>query len=138
MNDGIKHIEIIFDNGDTLDLDSSFFSNFYISNINENADEIPYEKIMNTNNLYANFVSMKLLNKKNNHHIMEKLLSNLNIDKIKLNISDSKSITFNIVSSADPFKKNDINKYNKSFTYNDDFCLLICPYKLKYKENIFI
>ena len=116
-----------------------YFSNLYISNIDDNADEIPYEKLLDTNILYANFFTLKINNSINdfyNSNIIKKISNKKNIAEIELNTSNDKKILFNLASSNDPFKKNDNNIYDQSFIKEDDLCLLITPYKLKYKNHL--
>ena len=135
MNNGINEIEIIFDDGDKIELNKEQFSHFYISNIDDDANEKPYEKLMDSNNLYANFVTLKV---NSDNYLKDFLLNNQNIAEIKIVTTHEKKIGFNVASTVDPFKRSDVNDFNKSFMLDDAFCLLICPYDLKYKKNLFI
>ena len=68
MTQGIKTIDIIFEDDTSISIDSILFSNFYISNIDEEAKEIPYEKLFNSNRLYANFITMRISNAINEYY----------------------------------------------------------------------
>ncbi|MDD2207973.1 MAG: hypothetical protein PHG03_00355 [Bacilli bacterium] len=140
MNCEIKEINLIFDDGENIVLEESFFTNFYISNINNFANEIPYEKLFDTNILYANFFTLKVkktINEVYNQNIINKIFNKKDISKVILNTSNQKEIVFNIASDIDPFKKDKNNTYNQSFILEDELCLLITPYKLKYKNHLF-
>ena len=140
MTQGIKSINIIFDDGDNLSIDNVLFSNFYISNIDGNANEIPYENILNTNILYANFLTLKIRNSINQHYnqnMINTIYNKKNISQIILNTEIGKEIMFNVASSIDPFDKKSSNIYDQSFILEDDLCLLITPYTIKYKNHLF-
>ena len=141
MNQGIKNIDLIFEDGESIVIEDSLFTHFYIANIDDEANEIPYEKICNTNILYANFIILKinnLIDKFYNDNIIKKILIKKNTSEIKIYTEAGKTVLFNIASSIDPFKKNSINYFDKSFTLEDDLCILICPYNIKYKNHLFI
>ncbi|MDD4187784.1 MAG: hypothetical protein PHX04_03380 [Bacilli bacterium] len=140
MNQGIEKINLVFDDGESITLEDSFFTNLYISNINNIANEIPYEKILDTNVLYANFFTLKIkksINELYNQNIINKIFNKKDISEIIINTNNQKEIVFNIVSNADPFTRNSNNKYNQSFILEEDLCLLITPYKIKYKNHLF-
>lgn len=140
MTQGIRTIDIIFEDGESISIDNLLFSNFYISNIDDEANEIPYEKLLNTNILYANFFTLKINNSINEYYknnIIKKIYDRKNIAEIILNTLNNKKITFNIASSIDPFNQNNTNKYDQSFLQDDDLCLLITPFKIKYKNHLF-
>ena len=140
MTQGIRTIDIIFEDGESISIDNLLFSNFYISNIDDEANEIPYEKLLNTNILYANFFTLKINNSINEYYknnIIKKIYDKKNIAEIVLNTLNNKKITFNIASSIDPFNQNNTNKYDQSFLQDDDLCLLITPFKIKYKNHLF-
>ncbi|NLL01487.1 MAG: hypothetical protein GX265_00465 [Mollicutes bacterium] len=140
MTQGIKTIDIIFEDDTSISIDSILFSNFYISNIDEEAKEIPYEKLFNSNRLYANFITMRISNAINEYYkgnVIKKIYDKKNISEIIINTINNKKIFFNIASSIDPFKNEDINLYDQSFIEDDDLCLLITPYKIKYKNHLF-
>ena len=58
--DNIVAIKIIFENGDNILIDKKEFADFYISNLNNQGEEIPYEPTLLKNKLYANFCLLKL------------------------------------------------------------------------------
>ena len=140
MNQGIKTINIIFDDNESIIVDESLFSHFYISNIDDDANEIPYEKLFDTNILYANFLSLKInykINEYYNQNIIKKIQDKKNIAKIILSTENNKEVLFQIASDIDPFKKNSTNSYDQSFIEEKDLCLLITPYKIKFKNHLF-
>lgn len=140
MTQGIKTINLIFEDGESISIDDFLFSNFYISNIDEEANEIPYEKLLDTNILYANFFTLKINNNINDYYhknIIKNIFDKKNIAEIVLNTTGEKTISFNLASSLDPFKKNNINTYDQSFIQDDDLCILITPYNIKYKNHLF-
>ena len=59
MVDNINNIIINLDNNKTIIADNKMFSNLYISNIDNNGDEIPYVNT-ETNSLISNFFMIKL------------------------------------------------------------------------------
>lgn len=141
MNQEIKNINLIFEDGETVQLDENLFTNFYIANIDNKANEIPYEKLLNTNILYANFLTLKINNLINNYYnedIIKKVYNKKNLAEIKISTSNGKEILFNVASSIDPFKKNINNYYDKSFIEEDNLCLLISQYEIKYKNHLFV
>ena len=52
----INNITVFFEQGEKLTIPADYIKKFYISNINKNGDEIPYEESGITNKLIANFV----------------------------------------------------------------------------------
>ena len=60
--DNIVAIKIIFENGDNILINKKEFVDFYISNLNNKGEEIPYEPTLLKNKLYANFCLLKLNN----------------------------------------------------------------------------
>ena len=51
----INNITVFFEQGEKLTIPADYIKKFYISNINKNGDEIPYEESGITNKLIANF-----------------------------------------------------------------------------------
>lgn len=140
MTQGIKTIDIIFEDDASISIDSKLFSNFYISNIDEEAMEIPYEKLFNCNKLYANFITLRIssaINEYYKNNVIKKIYDKKNISEIIINTKNNKRIYFNLASSIDPFKEENINLYDQSFIEDNDLCLLITPYKIKYKNHLF-
>ena len=140
MNQGIKGINLLFDDGDNMYIENTLLSNLYIANIDNEAHEIPYEKLFKTNKLYANFLSLKinhLINDMENANILKKIYNKKNLTEIELNF-ERKKVSFYISSDIDPFKKTGINTFDRSFFQENDLCLLICPYEIKYKNYLFV
>ena len=48
MNQGIQTVNLVFDDGSNLLIENNLFSHLYIANVDHNANEIPYEKLLNT------------------------------------------------------------------------------------------
>ena len=61
--EGIDNIIINLENNKTIIADNKLFSNLYISNIDDNGDEIPYKQEDYDNSLISNFFMIKLKNK---------------------------------------------------------------------------
>lgn len=140
MREGIKNIDLTFEDGDTISIDKRLFSHLYISNIDDNANEIPYERILNTNRLYANFLSIKInkiINKLYNQDMINNIY-NKNIAEIIVYTNSNRSILFNVASTIDPFNNVTDNLFDKSFILDDDLCILITPFNIKYKNHLFI
>ena len=102
MVDNINNIIINLDNNKTIIADNKMFSNLYISNIDNNGDEIPYVNT-ETNSLISNFFMIKLKNKIIEYNLTNKQLEenafNLiknekNIESIIINFKNGKSIPF--------------------------------------------
>lgn len=139
MNQGIIGINLLFNDGDSLFIDNTMFSHLYIANIDENANEIPYEKLFKTNKLYANFFILKinhLLNELENANILKSTYQKKNLIEVELKFKE-KTVNFHLASNIDPFKRISNNSYDQSFFEDNDLCLLICPYALKYKSHLF-
>ena len=139
MKQGLIGINLLYDDGESIFIENSLFSHLYIANIDKDANEIPYEKLAQDNKLYANFFILKikeLINEFNNTNVLKVVYNKKNLAEIELKFLN-KTISFYLVSDADPFKKTSINKYDKSFFQEGDLCLLICPYNIKYTNQLF-
>ena len=127
----INNITVFFEQGEKLTIPADYIKKFYISNINKNGDEIPYEESGITNKLIANFAiilfSDNTLNKDNN------------IYSIAIKFKSSKTITFIITSAISPFLNNmEHNMYQKEYIFNNNKALLISEYKVKNITSLFI
>ena len=141
MNKEIKSVNIFFDDGNSIFIESNLFSNFYIANIDSEANEVPYEKMFNTNTLYANFFTLKissLINEYYHDNVIKNILNSKNISEVVLCTNLGKKIKFQVASQADPFKKNSDNYYDNSFLIEDDLCILITEYNIKHKKHLFV
>ena len=140
MKQGIIGINLLFSDGDHLFVDENMFSHLYIANIDEDANEIPYEKLFKTTKLYANYFSLKinhLADEITNTNLLKKINEKKNLMEIELQFNH-KTVCFHLATDLDPFKRNSQNSYDQSFFDEEDLCLLICPYNLKYKRHLFI
>ena len=94
----INNITVFFEQGEKLTIPADYIKKFYISNINKNGDEIPYEESGITNKLIANFV-MILFNDNTLNQNEFKIFKDNNIYSIAIKFKSSKTITF-IITSA--------------------------------------
>ena len=136
MVDNINNIIINLDNNKTIIADNKMFSNLYISNIDNNGDEIPYVNT-ETNSLISNFFMIKLKNKIIEYNLTNKQLEenafNLiknekNIESIIINFKNGKSLPFLLKS----------NNIFHTFKIKNDLCIVQSEYDIKYYENLFI
>ena len=139
MNQGITGINLIFSDGEMVFVENSLLSDLYIANIDEEANEIPYEKMFNTSKLYANFFILKvnhLVNETKEANILKKAYEDKNLLEVELQF-ENKKVSFHLASDIDPFKRKSLNSYDKSFFQDNDLCMVICPYDIKYKKYLF-
>ena len=133
-NEAIENILINLENSKTIIADNRLFSNLYISNINEDGDEIPFNS--EEESYISNFFMIKLKNKTIEYNLTNKyleenafnLIKNNNIDSIIINFKNGTSIPF-ILSS---------NKVFHHFKQKNDLCIIQSEYNIKYYENLFI
>ena len=138
MKQGLLGINLLFEDGENIFVEKSMFSNLYVANIDEEANEIPYEKL-DFNKLYANFFSLKInqnANESSDMNILKTTYNKKNLIEVELQFKD-KSVNFHLASDTDPFQKRSINNYNQSFFQEGDLCMLICPYNIKYLDHLF-
>ena len=139
MTDGIVGINLIFGDGESLFVEHSYFSHLYVANLDDQANEIPYRVLFKTNKLFANFFSLRinhLLNDMQNMNVLKAAFNKKNLLEIEL-VFRERTISFYLASDIDPFKEHSINSHEKSFFEDNDLCLLVCPYNLKYKNHLF-
>lgn len=134
MVDSIENIIINLENNKTIIANNKMFSNLYISNINNNGDEIPYDKSDNT--LISNFFMIKLKNK-----IIEYNLTNNELNENAFNLlkneKNIESIIINFKNGfSQPFIINSNNIFH-TFKLKNDLCILQSEYDIKYYENLF-
>jgi len=138
MKQGLIGINFIYDDGESIFIDNSLFSNLYIANIDGDANEVPYEKLYDSEKLYANFFIVKinhLINELNNMNVLKALSNKKNLAEVELKFPH-REVCFQLASDADPFTTS-INHYDKSFFEDSDLCVIICPYEIKYKNHLF-
>ena len=135
INVGIENILINLENNKTIIANNKLFSNLYISNINEEGDEIPYNSEYDS--YLSNFFMIKLKNKIIEYNLTNKYLEenafklikeNKNIESIIINFKNGTSIPFIL------------NSNNNFLTFKDknDLCIIQSEYNIKYYENLFI
>ena len=132
--ESINSIIINLENNKTIIATNKMFDKLYISNIDSNGDEIPY----NTKEyLSSNFLMLKLKNKIIEYNLTNKQLdenafnlinNNKNIESIIINFKNGKSL---------PFIMNSNNIFH-SFKQKNDLCIIQSEYDIKYYENLFI
>jgi len=132
----IENIIINLENNKTIIAENKMFSNLYISNINNNGDEIPYNKEDYDNSLMSNFFMIKLKNK-----IIEYNLANRQLEENAFNlikeIKNIESIIINFKNGySQPFIINSNNIFH-SFKQKNDLCIIQSEYDIKYYENLF-
>lgn len=132
--DSIDNIIINLDNNKTIIAKNNMFDKLYVSNIDNNGDIIPYDKIDET--LLSNFFMIKLKNKVIEYNLTNKELkenafnlikNNKSISSIIINFKNGNSIPF-IISSNNMFE---------SFKIKNDLCIIQSEYDIKYYENLF-
>ena len=92
-NESIENIIINLENNKTIIADNKMFSNLYISNIDNNGDEITYKENDYNHSLISNFFMIKLKNK-----IIEYNLTNKQLEENAFNlIKNEKNINSIII-----------------------------------------
>ena len=134
--EGIENIIINLENNKTIIAENKLFSNLYISNIDNNGDEIPYKKEDFDSSLISNFFMIKLKNK-----IIEYNLANRQLEENAFNlikeIKNIESIIINFKNGySQPFIINSNNIFH-SFKQKNDLCIIQSEYDIKYYENLF-
>lgn len=134
-SEGIKNLIINLENNKTIIVNNNMFSNLYISNIDDNGNEIPYDKEFD-NSLISNFFMIKLKNKTIEYNLKNKYLDENAFDLIK-NGKNIDSIIINFKNgNSQPFIINS-NQFFYSFNKKNDLCILQSEYEIKYLENLF-
>ena len=137
MLNNIDNIFINFEDGKNLSIPIEYIKKFYISNINKDGDEVPYEETKIKEKMIANF-AMILFNENTFNQNEFRLLKNNNIYSISLKFKNKKTITFILASANSPFLDNKHNEYQKEYIFNNIHALLISEYKIKYITSLFI
>ena len=135
-NESIDNIIINLENNKTNIADNKMFSNLYISNIDNNGDEIPYKENDYNHSLISNFFMIKLKNK-----IIEYNLTNKQLEENAFNlIKEEKNIESIIINFKNgnslPFIINSNNIFH-TFKQKNDLCIIQSEYDIKYYENLF-
>lgn len=135
-NESIENIIINLENNKTIIADNKMFSNLYISNIDNNGDEIPYKEDDYNHSLISNFFMIKLKNK-----IIEYNLTNKQLEENAFNlIKEEKNIESIIINFKNgnslPFIINSNNIFH-TFKQKNDLCIIQSEYDIRYLENLF-
>lgn len=137
MLNNINNICLNFEDGKNLNIPIDYIKKFYISNINKDGDEIPYEETEIKDKMLANFL-MILFNENTFNQNEFKIIKSNNIYSITLKFSSKKTITFILASAISPFLENTHNEYQKEYILNNSQAILISEYKIKNVASIFI
>lgn len=134
-NANIENINILLSDDKNIIVTPEMFDNFYISNLNNDGEEIAFLSHKNSNRLTANFVMIKL-----NDEVIE-----YNLTKNNLKENAFKLLKENKIKEIDINFK---NGYTQPFMFNiknetfiiknqNDLCLLLSDIDVKYKNNLF-
>lgn len=134
-NASIKNINIKLTSNEEIIVTPNMFENLYISNLNENGEEIAFIPKENSNRLKANFFMIKLsdgiieynLTKNTLKDNAFKLLKEKRIKEVEINFKNGYS---------QPFMFN-VNKDVYNLKIQNNLCLIFSEYEIKYKENLF-
>lgn len=137
MLNNIDNITLNFEDGKNLSIPTEYINKFYISNINNDGDEIPYEETEIKDKMIANFVII-LFDEETFNQNEFKLLKNNNIYSISLKFKNKKTITFILSSAINPFLENKHNEFQKEYIFNNKHALLVSEYKIKNITSLFI
>lgn len=134
----VYSIDITTNDKNIISVSSDNFDHFYIANINDNADEIAYEKKGDAT-LYANFFMLRIINDKTAEtlSIIERLSKRRDIIKVKMHFTNGNSQEFEIAKKRIVSNKFLENKFEDTFFIQDDLCIIISEKKLKYKQGLF-
>lgn len=137
VTDCIYSIDLTTNSNEILSISSDDFQNLYISNINDQGDEIPYTQ--NKNGLNANFFMVKILNDEYNNNLkyINRLYEKKDVIKLTVHFTNGLSQEFDL-----PKKRvvNDgilENKYQHVHYEENDLCIIISDKNIKFKENLF-
>ena len=81
-NESIENIVINLENNKTIIADNKMFTNLYISNIDNNGNELPYIED-EYNSLISNFFMIKLKNKIIEYNLTNKQLEDFDLNSLK-------------------------------------------------------
>ncbi len=138
MLNNISAINIIFENGDNILINSDELKDFCISNIDENGEEIPYEPTLIHNKLYANFMLLNINNHLADINKLNRLKSKNDITEIMIIFKNNKYLNFTVATNANPFASYYNNDYEYIYEDENSLGLLLSEYNIKYKNNLFI
>lgn len=139
MNTGIIYnIDLSTTSNDIISVSSDEFNHFYIANIDDNGDEISYEKD-NDGKLSANFFMIKLQKTDEGSAIIMKNISKQrDITKVGISFTNGGYQEFQLAKKRVASNGKIQNSYEDVFYQNEDLCIIITSKNIKYKENLFI
>ncbi len=137
MLNNISAINILFENGDNILINSDELKDFCISNIDENGDEIPYEPTLIHNKLYANFLLLNI-SKLAGINKINRLKAKYDITEIMIIFKNNKYLNFTVATNANPFAGLYNNEYEYIYEDDNSLGLLLSEYNIKYKDNLFV
>ena len=136
----INNIELKTNNKEIISVSQKSFKKLYISNIDNNGDEINYERVKHSSTLYANFFMIKLMKSEDarSNNIVDRILKQKDIIKIGINFNNGAYQEFDLAKKRIVNDGILENTYEEVFLNDDnDLCILICEKPLKYKKNLF-
>ena len=134
----IEAINIILSNNENLLINNRECNDFYISNMLENGEEVPYEQTIIKDKLYANLCLIKLNKSEINKYTNDRLKQNKDITEIEVIFNNGKYVKFDIASNANPFSEVYNNEYQYIYEDTDILGILLSEFNIKYKNNLFI
>lgn len=139
MNTGIIYnIDLSTTTNDIISVPSDEFNHFYIANIDDNGDEINYEK-NDDGQLSANFFMVKLENTdEGSTTILNSIVNQKNIVKVGISFTNGGYQEFQLAKKRIAHNGKIQNSYEDTFYENDDLCILITNKDIKYKKNLFV
>ena len=133
----IEALNIIFENGENIIINNKECVDFYIANLLENGEEVPYEQTIIKDKLFANLFLIKLNKEILNDYSNRRIKTKKDIIEIQIIFENNKYVKFDIPSNANPFEV----EYNNDleYLYEDEQTLgiLLSEHKIKYKDNLF-
>lgn len=139
MNTGIIYnIDLSTTSNDIISVSSDEFNHFYIANVDDNGDEISYEKD-NDGKLNANFFMIKLQKTdEGSIDIMKTILIQRDIVKVGISFTNGGYQEFQLAKKRIANNGKIQNSYEDAFFENEDLCIIVTDKNIKYKKNLFI
>lgn len=129
----IDNIEFKTNNQEIITVSENSFTHLYISNIDENGEEINYSRKEHSSTLIANFFMVRLINER----FYERLKDNKDIVSVGILFKNGYYQEFEIAKKRVCQDGKLENIYENIFTINDDLCILISDKNIKYKKGLF-
>jgi hypothetical protein len=132
MINNIIFTEFSLANGDVIKIAKEEIVKMFISNIDNNGDEIEYENTIIKGKMFANFFMCSIFDAQ-----LYQTLINNSVDSIKLIFKNNKYIEFYLPSTNDPFNDDKRNGFQKCYLNDNVFNLIITNKNIKYCQNLF-